>query len=76
LRNLDELRRTGAEDMLVGLLLTTAGRHVRADLAFLDDIEESLLTEDAAGLAQLSAQIRSRRPARTPGPGDGIDAVA
>ncbi|MFI6783580.1 hypothetical protein [Micromonospora sp. NPDC050276] len=42
LRNLDGLRR-GAEDPVVGLLLTAASRHVSADLSFVDDAESVLL---------------------------------
>lgn len=62
LRNLDRLRRAHEDDLLVALLLATAGRHVSADLAFLDDVEERLLGDGAAGLAALAAQI-GRRPA-------------
>jgi hypothetical protein len=31
---------------VVGLLLSAAARHVAADLAFLDDAEETLLTDE------------------------------
>jgi DNA-binding PadR family transcriptional regulator len=71
LRNLEQLRRAGAGDLLVGLLLAAAGRHVRADLAFLDDIEENLLAERASGLSALAEQTGRRRAERT-----GIDATA
>ncbi|MEE6260431.1 PadR family transcriptional regulator [Plantactinospora sonchi] len=47
LRNLGTLRREAA-DPVVGLLLSAAGRHVEADLAFLDDAEAALL--DGAGI--------------------------
>jgi DNA-binding PadR family transcriptional regulator len=59
LRNLDQLRRDGTTDTLVGLLLATAGRHVTADLAFLDDIEETLLAGN--GLENLANQIATTR---------------
>jgi DNA-binding PadR family transcriptional regulator len=64
LRNLERLRRDRTDDILVGLLLATAARHVDADLAFLDDIEATLLADDAAGLAAFAEQLRARRPRR------------
>lgn len=66
LRNLDQLRRQRENDVLVALLLATAGRHVSADLAFLDDIEERLLGDGGAGLAALAAQIETRRSPQAP----------
>src|SRR5262245_47996183 len=64
LRNLEQLRRERTDDVLVGLLLATAGRHVAADLAFLDDIESALLADNGAGLSAFAEQIRARRPRR------------
>jgi DNA-binding PadR family transcriptional regulator len=56
LRNLDQLRRDRAPgDPVVGLLLSAAGRHVEADLAFVDDVEATLLAGDGAGLAAVAA---------------------
>jgi len=52
LRNLDGLRRA-AEDPVVGLLLSAASRHVEADLAFVDDAEEVLLTGGGAQLPRV-----------------------
>jgi DNA-binding PadR family transcriptional regulator len=51
LRNLDGLRR-GADDQVVGLLLTAATRHVEADLAFVDDAEATLLADGGAALVR------------------------
>ncbi|MFV2099907.1 PadR family transcriptional regulator [Micromonospora sp. LOL_024] len=53
LRNLDGLRRR-AGDPMVGLLLAAAGRHVEADLAFIDHAEAVLLADDAKVLADLA----------------------
>ncbi|WP_157743170.1 PadR family transcriptional regulator [Micromonospora coriariae] len=53
LRNLDGLRRK-AGDPVVGLLLAAAGRHVEADLAFVDDAEAVLLADSGALLATLA----------------------
>jgi DNA-binding PadR family transcriptional regulator len=53
LRNLDGLRRA-ATDPVVKLLLTTASRHVEADLAFIDDAESVLLGDGGATLAGLA----------------------
>ncbi|MFC6016568.1 PadR family transcriptional regulator [Plantactinospora solaniradicis] len=58
LRNLGTLRRD-ADDPVVGLLLSAAGRHVEADLAFLEDAEAALLDGD-----------RVRLPARRAAPAD------
>ncbi|WBB66432.1 PadR family transcriptional regulator [Micromonospora sp. WMMD812] len=54
LRNLDGLRRK-ADDPVVGLLLAAAGRHVEADLAFVDDAESVLLSDGGTLLATLAA---------------------
>ncbi|MEV0000922.1 PadR family transcriptional regulator [Micromonospora sp. NPDC050980] len=54
LRNLDGLRR-GADDPVVRLLLSAAGRHVEADLAFVDDAEAALLADGGVTLAGLAA---------------------
>jgi DNA-binding PadR family transcriptional regulator len=64
MRNLEKLRRERTEDILVGLLLATASRHVNADLAFLDDIEAALLADDGAGLTAFAEQLQARRPRR------------
>ncbi|MFC4018211.1 PadR family transcriptional regulator [Micromonospora sp. GCM10011542] len=53
LRNLDGLRRR-ADDPVVRLLLSAAGRHVEADLAFVDDAEAALLSDGGATLARLA----------------------
>lgn len=71
LRNLEHLRRERADDTLVALLLVTAARHVRADLAFLDDVEATLLSDDGAGLAAFAERLLARRPRRGPAPPDG-----
>lgn len=64
LHNLQQLRQERAGDAVVGLLLAAAGRHVSADLAFLDDTEETLLADGGAGLASLPAPIQDQeRPA-------------
>ena len=42
LRNLETLRREPGREPMVRLLLAAAARHVTADLAFLDDVEEEL----------------------------------
>ena len=47
LRNLDTLRRRPDVDLVAGLLLSAAGQHVNADLAFLDQAEEELLADGA-----------------------------
>lgn len=54
LRNLEKLRASHNADMVVRLLLSAALRHVSADLAFLDDADESLLANGAAGMARLA----------------------
>ncbi|GHJ44364.1 hypothetical protein Cs7R123_17060 [Catellatospora sp. TT07R-123] len=62
LRNLEQLRRERTGDLVVSLLLAAAARHVGADLAFLDDVEEALL-HDAAVLAALPARREAPAPA-------------
>jgi DNA-binding PadR family transcriptional regulator len=53
-RELDNLERLAVDaDVVVSLLLSAAGRHVSADLAFLDDAEARLLGDDGAALAEL-----------------------
>jgi DNA-binding PadR family transcriptional regulator len=66
LRNLEQARRDA--DPMVGLLLSAAARHVAADLAFLDDAEQTLLTGDTlptdqAGASSVPASRRDRRAA-------------
>jgi DNA-binding PadR family transcriptional regulator len=45
MRNLNELRQQPGTDLVVGLLLAAAVRHVEADLAFLDDALTALLAD-------------------------------
>jgi DNA-binding PadR family transcriptional regulator len=45
LRNIGQLRHDHRDDLVVGLLLSAAERHISADLAFLDDAEETLRTD-------------------------------
>jgi DNA-binding PadR family transcriptional regulator len=52
LRNLERLKQHA--DPVVSLLLAAAVRHISADLAFLDDVEEQLLSGGAAPLAALA----------------------
>ncbi|MGC5022087.1 hypothetical protein [Micromonospora sp. DT47] len=68
LRNLDGLRRR-AEDPVVGLLAAAAGRHVEADLAFVDDAESVLLADGGALLATLAADRSPAAPTTADGPG-------
>lgn len=60
LHNLEQLRRERGDDPVVGLLLAAAARHVAADLAFLDDAEQTLLGDGVTALAAI--------PAAGPGP--------
>jgi DNA-binding PadR family transcriptional regulator len=53
MRNLEQLRAERTDDPVVALLLAAAARHVGADLAFLDDAEDTLLGDDGAALAAL-----------------------
>jgi DNA-binding PadR family transcriptional regulator len=55
MRNLESLRAERAGDPVVSLLLAAAARHVGADLAFLDDAEESLLADGGGALATIGA---------------------
>ncbi|MBO0885206.1 MAG: hypothetical protein J2P17_33735, partial [Mycobacterium sp.] len=57
LRNLEHLRRIHANDLVVGLLLAAATRHVIADLAFFEDTEHTLLDDDNA---QATLPVRDR----------------
>jgi len=57
LRNLEHSKREA--DPVVSLLLTAAIRHVGADLAFLDDVDEQLLSRGADLLAGLSGDRRA-----------------
>jgi DNA-binding PadR family transcriptional regulator len=65
LRNLETSKRDA--DVMVSLLLAAAIRHVSADLAFLDDVEDQLLSGGAAQLATL-ADSRQRPAADTSRP--------
>ncbi|MEV2238389.1 PadR family transcriptional regulator [Micromonospora sp. NPDC049891] len=69
LRNLGSLQ-TEAADMVVGLLLSAATRHVEADLAFIEDVEAALLTDGGASLAKLaeSHKEETKTPANPPTP--------
>jgi DNA-binding PadR family transcriptional regulator len=62
LHNLEQLRRERAGELVVGLLLAAAARHVSADLAFLDDTEETLLGDGGARLAGLQSPAAARDP--------------
>ncbi|MCZ7435407.1 PadR family transcriptional regulator [Micromonospora sp. WMMC241] len=73
LRNLDGLRR-GADDPVVRLLLSAAGRHVEADLAFVDDAEAALLADGGATLAGLAAETTAAGPGKPSGARSGEDA--
>ncbi|MGY0234048.1 PadR family transcriptional regulator [Longispora urticae] len=61
LRNLTTLR-ADHPDPVVALLLSAASRHVQADLAFIDDTEETLLADPAVLPA-----VRARRADPPPG---------
>ena len=60
LRNLESSKRDA--DLVVSLLLAAAIRHISADLAFLGDVEDQLLSGGGALLATL-ADSRQRPPA-------------
>jgi DNA-binding PadR family transcriptional regulator len=66
LRNLEQLRRDRTADQVVALLLAAATRHVTADLAFLDDAEETLVAKapDAGKAASPSARSTVDGPVR------------
>jgi DNA-binding PadR family transcriptional regulator len=72
LRNLESSKRDA--DLVVSLLLAAAIRHVSADLAFLDDVEEQLLRGGAGLLATLadSRQRPTADTARTPQSADPV----
>ena len=63
LRNLDQLRREPGTDLVVGLLLAAAARHVEADLAFLEDAEHALRTARRAVPARTTAEPARSEPA-------------
>lgn len=65
MHNLETLRATHTEDPVVRLLLLAAVRHVSADLAFLDDVEESLLRDGGAALARIASSAGVTRAARS-----------
>ncbi|MET7832798.1 PadR family transcriptional regulator [Micromonospora sediminicola] len=75
LRNLDGLRRR-ADDPVVRLLLSAAGRHVEADLAFVDDAEAALLADGGVTLAGLAEAPPSDRSAGRAARADPIGAAA
>jgi DNA-binding PadR family transcriptional regulator len=64
LRNLETLRRdrTTTDDVVVGLLLSAAARHITADLEFLDDVEQTLLHDNGRALAEKAVVRRARTP--------------
>ncbi len=67
LRNLEQLRHGEAgRDVVVHLLLSAAARHVEADLAFLDDVEHTLL-DDAAALRALATPLNGPDPGQPVG---------
>jgi DNA-binding PadR family transcriptional regulator len=57
MRNLERAKRQA--DPVVSLLLAAAVRHIGADLAFLDDVEEQLLSDGAALLTTLTGSRRA-----------------
>jgi DNA-binding PadR family transcriptional regulator len=71
LRNLGQLRRDHEDDLVVTLLLRAAERHVTADLAFLDDAEETMRADRSwthvAGRQQTTMDSRDdmRRDSRS-----------
>ena len=64
MRNLHRLRAERAGDPVVALLLAAASRHVGADLAFLDDAEESLLADGGAALASIGETTPQASPSQ------------
>ncbi len=66
LRNLESLRTERATDPVVSLLLSAATRHVGADLAFLDDAEQRLLSHGGRALpnSPRSGLTSNRQPCR------------
>ena len=71
LRNLEDSKRHA--EPVVSLLLAAAIRHIAADLAFLDDVEDQLLSGGATLLATLAGtrrrppQVGAREDDRSPG---------
>ena len=67
LRNLAELRRArgGEEEGIVRLLITAADLQVRAQLQFLDAVEEELMARRPAAAGVGAAAARTARSART-----------
>lgn len=68
LRNLATLRREHADDLVVSLLLSAAERHIKADLSFVDDAEETLSSQTSwrqTKRARRSAEAVARRDQRT-----------
>jgi len=63
LRNLQELRREPGTELMVGLLLAAAARHVEADLAFLDEALETLVADAAQPTTTRPSTVDSTRPA-------------
>lgn len=68
LRNLENLRGEHATDPVVSLLLAAATRHVSADLAFLDDAEQRLLSHGGKALAKLATVRTDVEPATRQSP--------
>jgi DNA-binding PadR family transcriptional regulator len=66
LRNLEDSKRHA--EPVVGLLLAAAIRHIGADLAFLDDVEEQLLSGGATLLATLAGTRQSPPATAEPAP--------
>jgi DNA-binding PadR family transcriptional regulator len=64
LRNLETLRGQPRDDTVVTLLLTAAARHVSADLAFLDDVEQTLLLDGGKTIRALAAARSQPSPAK------------
>jgi DNA-binding PadR family transcriptional regulator len=64
LRNLDQLRREHGTDLVVKLLLAAAARHVEADLAFLEDAEQTLRTNRLPAPTRSAAEPTRSEPVR------------
>jgi len=64
LRNLEGMRAERSADPVVSLLLAAAARHVGADLQFLDDAEQVLLSD--GGAAKVPGSTRAEREPRAP----------
>lgn len=63
LRNLQELRRQAGTELMVGLLLAAAARHVNADLAFLDEALETLVADAPQPQAVRASTMEAARAA-------------